>query len=81
MFIDDIPEGVIMAKSGLGQASPTHLAVLPVVHNNKVLGICEIGTFQELDKSKQAWLKDVTDAFGNKIAPKKSTEKEKVKES
>lgn len=81
LFIQDIPENAVMVKSGLGQACPTHLAILPVLHNNKVLGICEIGTFQEIDAGKQSWLKDVTDAFGNKIAPGKPTQKEKVKES
>ena len=81
LFVDDVPESAIIAKSGLGQASPTHLAVLPVMHKTKLVGICEIGTFRKIDKDKQQWLENATHALADRIAVKLQTEKEKVKES
>ncbi len=81
LFVDDVPESAIIAKSGLGQASPTHLAVLPVMHKTKLIGICEIGTFQKIDSNKQEWLENVTNAFADRIAVKRQAENEKVKAS
>ncbi len=78
LFIDDIPESAVKATSGLGQAKPAFLAVLPVMHNSKVLGVCEIGTFAPIDKQRQEWLIEVSKSFGEKIAPRRT---DKPKES
>jgi putative methionine-R-sulfoxide reductase with GAF domain len=77
LFIDDIPETAVQATSGLGQAKHSYLAVLPVTHKNKVLGVCEIGTFKPIDKQRREWLINVSKTFGEKIAPKRSTDKSK----
>ncbi len=81
LFVDDVPENAIIAKSGLGQASPTHLAVLPVLHKTKLVGICEIGTFRKIDSDTQEWLVYATNAFADRMAVNGQTEKEKVKAS
>lgn len=51
LIVDDIPEGYIKIVSGLGNATPTHLLVVPVKHENELYGVVEIASFTELGKN------------------------------
>lgn len=43
--IDAVPEGYIKILSGLGQATPKHLLLVPVKDKNKIVGVVEIASF------------------------------------
>ena len=51
--IEAIPEGYIKILSGLGQATPKHLLLVPVKANNKVMGVVEIASFTRFSKVHQ----------------------------
>ncbi len=53
MYIDNIPENTHRGISGLGQAPPSFLSVIPLIHENDVLGVCEIGTYKVLDENER----------------------------
>jgi methyl-accepting chemotaxis protein len=48
IYIDDIPEGYFQVISGLGQASPKYILVLPIKKNNEVKGVLEVATFKSI---------------------------------
>lgn len=48
--ISDIPEGYIKVISGLGEASPTNLLIVPLLHENETVGVMEFASFKKLSK-------------------------------
>lgn len=50
------PKDYIRINSGLGEGPPASIIVLPVVHNDRVLGVLEMASFQQFGNREQAVL-------------------------
>ncbi|MEI7613822.1 MAG: MCP four helix bundle domain-containing protein [Betaproteobacteria bacterium] len=50
------PRDYIMINSGLGEAAPNCIAVLPILHKDKLLGVLEIASFQTFTERETALL-------------------------
>jgi len=44
ILVEDAPPGYVTVGSGLGESAPTHLAVLPIVFEDQVLGVLELAS-------------------------------------
>jgi len=51
--IMDVPEGYITIISGLGAASPNHLAIIPIIEKDEVKYVVEIASFKEISTSDE----------------------------
>ncbi len=84
LTIEDIPQNYVKIVSGLGQASPEFLLVVPIKEGDNVSGIMEIATFKQLKKGQIEMIqKAVEEVFKVKMkaAPKtKSIPKTKKEE-
>ncbi|MGP4094753.1 HAMP domain-containing protein [Nonomuraea sp. KM90] len=45
ILLEDVPPGYIKVHSGLGEAAPASVVVLPIVFEDKVLGVIELASF------------------------------------
>jgi len=46
--LDDVPPDYLKVSSGLGQASPRHVLVVPLLHDGQVTGVVELAFFRAL---------------------------------
>ena len=46
--LDDVPPDYLKVSSGLGQAAPRHVLVVPLYHDAQVTGVVEMAFFREL---------------------------------
>ena len=44
ILVEDAPSGYVTVGSGLGQSSPTHLVVLPIIFEDQVVGVLELAS-------------------------------------
>lgn len=51
IIISDIPADYLPVSSSLGNAKPKHIVIQPLVYENEVTGIIEIGFFRDIDDS------------------------------
>ena len=63
LYIDELPKGYITIFSGLGAASPTHLAIVPLQDENEVKGVLEIAMFQPLTGNTLLQLENLCKAW------------------
>jgi signal transduction histidine kinase/CheY-like chemotaxis protein/HAMP domain-containing protein len=64
IVIDDLPEGYVKISSGLGEAGPANLAVLPILFEDQVLGVIELASFTKFTKVQTDFLEQLTETLG-----------------
>ncbi len=64
IIVTDIPDDYINIQSGLGEAAPQQLIVIPFLYENTVKGVIEIGSFQEITKVQLELLEQIIPNIG-----------------
>jgi signal transduction histidine kinase/CheY-like chemotaxis protein/HAMP domain-containing protein len=75
--ISDLPENYIQISSGLGEAPPRGIAVLPVLFEGETRAVLELATFDEFDEIRLTFLEQLAESIGivlNTIAANMRTE-------
>ncbi|HIJ61757.1 MAG TPA: GAF domain-containing protein [Rhodospirillaceae bacterium] len=62
------PRDYIRIGSGLGDGPPASIIVQPIVHNDRVLGVLEMASFQNFTGRHQALLEALTQALATNMA-------------
>jgi CheY-like chemotaxis protein/HAMP domain-containing protein len=77
MLISQVPEDYIQISSGLGEAPPRGLVVLPVLFEGETRAALELATFDEFDEIRLTFLEQLAESIGivlNTIAVNMRTE-------
>jgi signal transduction histidine kinase/CheY-like chemotaxis protein/HAMP domain-containing protein len=64
IVVDEIPPGYIKISSGLGEAPPANLAVLPLLFEGQVLGVVELASFTRFSSAQVSLLEELTESLG-----------------
>ncbi|MDB5274498.1 MAG: histidine kinase [Chitinophagaceae bacterium] len=56
VLIENLPSNYTQVNSSLGNATPSALIVLPLLHGNESIGAIEIGLLRSLESREQEWL-------------------------
>ncbi len=64
MMVANLPEGYVKISSGLGEAPPANLAVLPILFEDQVLGVIELASFSSFTPVQTDFLEQLTETLG-----------------
>ena len=64
IVVADLPQGYVKISSGLGEASPSNLAVLPILFEDQVLGVIELASFTAFTPVQTDFLEQLTETLG-----------------
>jgi hypothetical protein len=64
LLINSVPESYVQISSGLGEASPRNIAVLPVLFEGEVRAVLELATFDEFDEIRLTFLEQLAETIG-----------------
>ncbi|MFF5564191.1 HAMP domain-containing protein [Streptomyces sp. NPDC012623] len=62
-----VPPGYLKISSGLGEASPAHVIVLPVLFEGKVLGVIELASFQPFTQIQRDFLNQIAEMIATSV--------------
>ncbi|WNZ14205.1 HAMP domain-containing protein [Streptomyces sp. 11x1] len=62
--VEELPRGYVTISSGLGQAEPSALVVLPIVVEDQVLGVIELGSVTPFTQIHQDFLAQLMPTIG-----------------
>lgn len=77
--IDTVPEGYISILSGLGNASPRNLIIVPLMEADSVVGVVEIASFKAFSKRTEMELQQALDKLALKLEKDHNVSLEKAK--
>src|ERR1700733_432304 len=64
VVVNEIPEGYIRISSGLGEAPPASLAIMPLLFEDQVLGVVELASFSKFTAIQLAFLEQLAETLG-----------------
>src|SRR5579859_3452076 len=64
IVVSDIPPDYVKISSGLGEAAPVNLIILPIVFEDQVLGVIEAGSFRRFTRVHQDFLEQLMETIG-----------------
>jgi HAMP domain-containing protein/signal transduction histidine kinase/DNA-binding response OmpR family regulator len=64
ILLTDIPDDYIRISSGLGEAAPRNIAVLPVLFEGEVLAVIELASFNRFSETHLTFLDQLTESIG-----------------
>jgi HAMP domain-containing protein/signal transduction histidine kinase len=64
IVVGNLPEGYVKISSGLGEAPPANLAVLPILFEDQVLGVIELASFTSFSPVQTDFLEQLTETLG-----------------
>lgn len=65
--LTEIPDNYVQISSGLGGANPRMLMLIPLIHNEEIVGIIEVASFNLFDKHTKIYLERITENFAASI--------------
>ena len=78
IYLTDVPQNYIRITSGLGDATPTSILVIPLIYNERVVGILELASFREIQDYEQNFLMKVGESIASTIISVKINEQTQV---
>ncbi len=83
ILINNVPDSYIKIHSGLGEASPRNIMIVPILYEGKVKGVIELGSFYEITDLQLDFLREVTEniAISLNSAQSRFSMKELLKET
>ncbi|WP_208857923.1 HAMP domain-containing protein [Streptomyces flavidovirens] len=67
ILVDNVPPGYLKISSGLGEAPPAHVIVLPVLFEGKVLGVIELASFQPFTQIQKDFLNQIAEMIATSV--------------
>ncbi|MBI2571598.1 MAG: response regulator [Candidatus Schekmanbacteria bacterium] len=62
IVLTEVPEGYLQVRSALGDAPPRHIAVVPLIYNDLLIGVVEIAAFRPFSELMLAFLESVAES-------------------
>ncbi|MBQ0824907.1 HAMP domain-containing protein [Streptomyces tagetis] len=67
ILVEDAPSGYLKISSGLGEAPPAQVIVLPVLFEGKVLGVIELASFTEFTQIRKDFLNQIAEMIATSV--------------
>src|SRR5207248_71537 len=64
ILLTSVPDDYIQISSGLGEARPLNIVVLPIVFEGQVKAVMELSSFERFNSTHQAFLDQLTESIG-----------------
>src|SRR5207245_5500967 len=64
ILLSNVPQNYIRISSGLGDAAPQNIIVLPVIFEGQVKGVLELASFERFNPTHHAFLDQLTESIG-----------------
>lgn len=75
MIVTDVPDDYIAVQSGLGNAVPRNIMIVPFQYEGRVIGVLELGSFREFDDLQLEFLEKASESIAIAVNGAKSRAK------
>lgn len=73
--VTDLPPGYIKIVSGLGDAQPNNLIIVPLIFNQKISGMLELASFHKFEEYQVTFLSRIAESIASAVSGLKINER------
>lgn len=77
IYLSDVPSNYVHIGSGLGDARPRNVMIVPIKDADQIVGIIEIASFSPLTGNKRELISQIAGRLGNILASQRMSEENK----
>jgi PAS domain S-box-containing protein len=78
IYLSDIPRDYVKITSGLGEALPNHILIVPLKIEEKVFGVVEVAAFETIPKYRIDFVQKLGESIASTLANVKNGQKTQV---
>lgn len=78
IYLKDIPKDYATITSGMGEATPTCIVIVPLHVNGLVLGVIELGAFSDIARYKVEFIEKIAKDVASSIAATRANEQTRL---
>ncbi|WKV11564.1 GAF domain-containing protein [Marivirga harenae] len=78
LLLTEIPQDYTIIKSGLGDSTPTCLAIVPMMYNDNVQSLIELASFRKFEEHEVKFLEKAGEYVASAIATTQNNEKTRI---
>jgi putative methionine-R-sulfoxide reductase with GAF domain len=75
ILLDKVPQGYLEIESGLGEASPENLLIIPLKSDENLLGIIEIASFNTFSKTEINFIENIAEDIASTLETTKISDR------
>jgi len=75
IYLKEIPENYVTITSGLGKATPKSIFIVPLIVNEAVYGVLELGSFTDYNEEKRDFLESISENIASSMQSVKVNER------
>ena len=75
LYITDVPDEYVTISSGLGEANPTSILIVPLIVNDEVYGVVEVASFDEYQPHEIEFMKKIAESIASTISTARNNTK------
>jgi HAMP domain-containing protein len=73
IYLKEIPSGYVKITSGLGEATPNNVLIVPIKLRHQILGVVELASFEVLEQFKIDFVERISENIASLIYNKQNT--------
>jgi PAS domain S-box-containing protein len=68
VFLTDVPQNYVKISSGLGDANPTCILIVPMKINDQIFGVIEIASFTTIEKNEIEFVEKIGESIASTVS-------------
>jgi PAS domain S-box-containing protein len=78
IYLTQIPENYVQITSGLGEAKPTSILIVPLLNNGRIEAVIELASFKPFKEHEIAFIKKLSESIASTISTVRVNEQTKI---